>query len=298
MLAQVDGEGFEAEMAAQRGRSREAVRALDLTAGGNALGDLAGRLAASAFLGYEHGPLRAQAAVLAILKGGEAVERAKTGDEVEVVLDRTPFYAESGGQSGDSGRLTGLPQPEGCFLSSPFSHACAQLAYTAIRRFQFCFLHSHAQLPLLCAGEHCAQACCQCLLCNHHRAPRMCRAAHFVVMRDAAASIPTITVHRAACAGGDDVASTSEVAVRDTQKGGGGSLVVHAGTVEKGELRVGQLVRTGFFILDPLCSLSTSEACCSTRQSNPHLWSDTQHGAQQGVSAEVHACMHAQGLLS
>ena len=79
-VLQVDAEGFEAEMAAQRGRSREAVRALDLTAGGNALGDLAGRLgAATAFIGYEHGPLRAQGSVLAILRNGESVESASAG---------------------------------------------------------------------------------------------------------------------------------------------------------------------------------------------------------------------------
>ena len=67
-------------MAAQRGRSREAVRALDLTVGGNALGDLAGRRgAATAFIGYEHGPLRAQASVLAILRNGESVGSASAG---------------------------------------------------------------------------------------------------------------------------------------------------------------------------------------------------------------------------
>ena len=51
LRAQVDAAGFEAEMASQKSRSREAVRAVDLTAGGNALGDLAGQLASSAFIG-------------------------------------------------------------------------------------------------------------------------------------------------------------------------------------------------------------------------------------------------------
>ena len=78
----MDAAGFEAEMASQRARSREALRAVDLTAGGNALGDLAGRLGASggtAFLGYEHGALRETGAVLAILRGGESVASASAG---------------------------------------------------------------------------------------------------------------------------------------------------------------------------------------------------------------------------
>ena len=47
------------------------------------------------------------ARVLAIVRDGERVERAAAGDEVEVVLDRTPFYAEMGGQVGDTGVLAG-----------------------------------------------------------------------------------------------------------------------------------------------------------------------------------------------
>ena len=69
-------------MAAQRGRSREALRAVDLTAGGSALGDLAGRLGAAggtAFIGYEHGRLQETASVLAILRGGESMESASAG---------------------------------------------------------------------------------------------------------------------------------------------------------------------------------------------------------------------------
>jgi alanyl-tRNA synthetase len=58
------------------------------------------------FLGYEH--LEAvDARVVAILVDGEAVQRIEAGDEAIVLLDRTPFYAESGGQVGDTGSIQG-----------------------------------------------------------------------------------------------------------------------------------------------------------------------------------------------
>ncbi|MBC7316882.1 MAG: alanine--tRNA ligase, partial [Chloroflexi bacterium] len=56
------------------------------------------------FLGYEH--LEAEARVIAIVRDGQMVESAQAGQKVDVVLDRTPFYAESGGQVGDTGLIT------------------------------------------------------------------------------------------------------------------------------------------------------------------------------------------------
>jgi alanyl-tRNA synthetase len=63
------------------------------------------RVAATEFVGYERDD--AEAKVLAIVSGGAEVQRAGAGAEVFVVLDRTPFYGESGGQVGDSGILEG-----------------------------------------------------------------------------------------------------------------------------------------------------------------------------------------------
>ncbi|HMA34952.1 MAG TPA: alanine--tRNA ligase [Chloroflexia bacterium] len=58
------------------------------------------------FLGYDYNGLRAPARVLGIVRGGTRVEQAEAGQEVEVILDRSPFYAEGGGQIGDRGVLT------------------------------------------------------------------------------------------------------------------------------------------------------------------------------------------------
>jgi alanyl-tRNA synthetase len=65
--------------------------------------DLAGRVERSEFKGYET-TLTEDSKIVALIKGGE-VQSLNEGDEGEVVLDRTPFYAESGGQVGDVGRL-------------------------------------------------------------------------------------------------------------------------------------------------------------------------------------------------
>lgn len=59
------------------------------------------------FTGYEGEGLEERARVLAVVKDGQTVESAAAGDEVEVILDRSPFYGESGGQVGDTGALVG-----------------------------------------------------------------------------------------------------------------------------------------------------------------------------------------------
>jgi alanyl-tRNA synthetase len=66
---------------------------------------LSAELPRGEFLGYE--ALTAPARILAMVAGGRRRREAVAGDEVEVILDRTPFYAESGGQIGDTGVLTG-----------------------------------------------------------------------------------------------------------------------------------------------------------------------------------------------
>ena len=93
----IDMTGFESAMEGQRERGRAASR----------FGvDLRGQAElehASAFCGYE--TLTGEGTILAILKDGAEVTAASAGDELQIVLDRTPFYAEAGGQVGDVGVL-------------------------------------------------------------------------------------------------------------------------------------------------------------------------------------------------
>ncbi|HEV2268746.1 MAG TPA: alanine--tRNA ligase [Steroidobacteraceae bacterium] len=95
----IDREGFDAAMEEQRRRSQEASKFGVDVRGGTAIDTR------TAFKGYEG--LESEGRVAALLKGGSPVDELRTGEEGEVVLDRTPFYAEAGGQVGDTGSLTG-----------------------------------------------------------------------------------------------------------------------------------------------------------------------------------------------
>ena len=93
----VDEEGFEREMQAQRARARAA------SAFGVDYNSLVKIDSKTEFLG--HAGLEGSGQIVALLKDGETIEQAQTGDELVIVLDKTPFYAESGGQAGDTGYL-------------------------------------------------------------------------------------------------------------------------------------------------------------------------------------------------
>jgi alanyl-tRNA synthetase len=97
----LDMRGYEREMEAQRQRARAASR-FGVDQRGAA--PVAGR---SEFRGYQE--LESEGRVLALLRNGQSVESLQAGDQGEVVLDRTPFYAEAGGQIGDTGLLQRAP---------------------------------------------------------------------------------------------------------------------------------------------------------------------------------------------
>jgi alanyl-tRNA synthetase len=100
----VDEAGFEAAIEEQRTRARK-TGGFEQETARPAVAELAARLGATKFVGYEQ--LDSDSTLQAILKGDRLVKEAREGDEVEVVLDVTPFYAEGGGQVGDQGVLVG-----------------------------------------------------------------------------------------------------------------------------------------------------------------------------------------------
>ncbi|MEG5063744.1 alanine--tRNA ligase [Microcoleus sp. B3-A4] len=100
----VDLDGFEAAMKEQQTRAKDARQTIDLTVQGS-LDKLAETIQGTEFVGYAE--LSSLAEVEVILVDGKSVEEAAAGTEVQVVLNQTPFYAESGGQIGDKGYLNG-----------------------------------------------------------------------------------------------------------------------------------------------------------------------------------------------
>jgi alanyl-tRNA synthetase len=99
----LDQEGFDAAMQAQRQRARSAWKG----SGDAKVDEIYGRMAAdldTAFLGYD--ALDATSRIRALVVDGESRDVARQGEDVEVVVEETPFYAESGGQVGDRGSIS------------------------------------------------------------------------------------------------------------------------------------------------------------------------------------------------
>ena len=98
----LDQSGFDDAMAGQKARARAAWKG----SGDTAVQEVYGRIASdirTTFRGYE--ALDLEAPLAAMIKSGEMVSEASAGDEVELIFEETPFYAESGGQVGDRGRI-------------------------------------------------------------------------------------------------------------------------------------------------------------------------------------------------
>jgi alanyl-tRNA synthetase len=101
----VDREGFDAAMAQQKAAARAAWKGSGQAADSEVWFDIAERVGATEFTGYT--ATTGEAQVVALVKDGKEVQSAAAGDDVTVIVNQTPFYGESGGQTGDAGTITG-----------------------------------------------------------------------------------------------------------------------------------------------------------------------------------------------
>lgn len=102
----VDKAGFDAAMARQKAAARAAWKGSGEAASGEVWFDIAEREGATEFTGYT--ATSGEGRVVAIVKGGAEVAGALAGDEVVILTNQTPFYGESGGQTGDAGSMASL----------------------------------------------------------------------------------------------------------------------------------------------------------------------------------------------
>lgn len=105
----VDMDGFDIEMENQKRQSQAAHNVVKLSVGSET--ELTKNVPDTEFLGYD--TLSATAVVKGMLVNGNPVARVSEGVDVEILLDRTPFYAESGGQIGDNGLLYAVRNDQG-----------------------------------------------------------------------------------------------------------------------------------------------------------------------------------------
>ena len=103
---QVDLAGFEKAMAEQKAKARAAWKGSGAKASDDIWFDLAEQYGATEFTGYSGD--EGEGVVLAIVRDGERVDSAEVGQTIELLLNQTPFYGESGGQIGDTGKLNTL----------------------------------------------------------------------------------------------------------------------------------------------------------------------------------------------
>lgn len=101
----VDRAGFDTAMAQQKAAARAAWKGSGQAADAEVWFDIAERVGATEFTGYT--ATTGEAQVVALVKDGKEVDSAKAGDAVTVIVNQTPFYGESGGQTGDSGTIAG-----------------------------------------------------------------------------------------------------------------------------------------------------------------------------------------------
>lgn len=171
----VDVEGFNHAMSEQKAKARAAWVGSGEVADESIWFDLADKYGATDFLGYDTNTSEGQ--ILALLQDGNLVDKVSEGDEVMVVLNQTPFYAESGGQIADNGfisieknkiNITDVKKKAGIFIhigkvvsGEISSGASAELFVNDVMRSGIC--NSHTATHLLNEalrtqlGDHIAQ---------------------------------------------------------------------------------------------------------------------------------------------
>ena len=171
----VDVEGFNHAMSEQKAKARAAWIGSGEVADESIWFDLADKFGATDFLGYDTNTSEGQ--ILALLQDGNLVDKVSEGDEVMVVLNQTPFYAESGGQIADNGfisieknkiNITDVKKKAGIFIhigkvvsGEISSGASAELFVNDVIRSGIC--NSHTATHLLNEalrtqlGDHIAQ---------------------------------------------------------------------------------------------------------------------------------------------
>jgi alanyl-tRNA synthetase len=147
----VDLEGFEREMELQKTRSQDSHEAIDLTTQ-NALGEIVTGSKETSFLGYSKFVTQSQIMGLVVSNHDESrgVSRnaltrnaptAGAGDRVQIVLDQTPFYGESGGQIGDRGYLTVGANGDATQGANPLGHSPLQIRIEDVQKEGNIFVH-------------------------------------------------------------------------------------------------------------------------------------------------------------
>jgi len=100
----IDKDGFETAMEEQRERARASSKQTSSVISKNVYTELADKLGASKFCGYE--TMEAEAEILSIIADGKEISTLNEGDTADIILSDTPFYAEKGGQVGDTGLIS------------------------------------------------------------------------------------------------------------------------------------------------------------------------------------------------
>ncbi len=102
----VDLDGFSADMAAQRGRAKAAQKGAGEGVDLDAYRDIVDQFGVTEFVGYSNEVTESRVLAVVPVESGAGADDGESGGAVDIFLDRTPFYAESGGQIGDTGTIT------------------------------------------------------------------------------------------------------------------------------------------------------------------------------------------------